>query len=234
MVLPLLALAPLAGRALAGMARVGASLGKRGKGMRMLSQNSKGIQVSLPRTNHGYLIEYNRAEMDRMMEDLQEDVIKKTREQLAVDDINFTSELSRSITAEKIGNQHWVVVKSPYAKFVEFGTPAGAKVNFDALRNWVEGKLGVSKDESDVVTMKIMNKIKKKGIKPKRFFKKGIKAVISQRGVLRTAGTKRSIGRVEKFLNRGVKVSKKVNKASKRIAKHISKFNKITSVGKRK
>lgn len=223
--------------ALGGVARSGIQIASRlGKGVKTANnlKDANSVQVSLPRTNHGYLIEYNRAEMDRLMEDLQNDVIEKTRMQLEVDDINFTSELSKSITAEKIGNQHWVVVKSPYAKFVEFGTPAGKKVNFDALRVWVEGKLGVPKEESDIVTMKIMNKIKSKGIKPKRFFKKGIKAVISQRGVLRTAGTKRSIGRVEKFLNRGVKISKKINKASKRIAKHINNFNKITSVGKRK
>jgi len=229
LVLPLLA-------AVGGVARAGLQVGARlGRGIKIAKdvKAANSVQVSLPRTNNGYLIEYNRAEMDRLMEEIQEDVIKKTRQQLDIDDINFTSELSRSVEAKKIGNQYWVVIKSPYAKFVEFGTPAGKNVNFDALRNWVEGKLGVPKDESDIVTMRIMNKIRTKGIKPKRFFKKAIKAVISRRGILRSAGAKRSIGRVEKFLNRGVKVSKKINKTSKRIAKHISSFNKITSVGKR-
>lgn len=194
---------------------------------------------SFSHLRYGIIMEYNRAEMERLMDDLKGDVIKKTREQLSVDDINFTHELSKSVTADQIGDKHFVSINSPYARFVEFGTPAGKTVNFDALRIWVEGKLGVPRDESDIVTMKIMNKIKTKGIKPKRFFKKAIKAVISKRGILKTSNSatrskRKIIGRREKLLNRAVKLAKKIKRFSRAINKHINKVNKVINATRKK
>ena len=129
----------------------------------------------------------NMIELDRMTGDIQDETIKNIRKQLSADDINFTGGLSKKIEKGKFKDFRTVDLTTPYAKFVEYGLPPGNRPNFDALRYWVENKLGV-KDENEltILTLKISNKITTDGIKPKRFVKKALKSLISRRGIIKT------------------------------------------------
>lgn len=222
---------------------VGSIMGGKSSGMTNDVGVSAGIQVAIPRMHHGLVGHYNTAEMDGLMHDIQNDVIYNARKYLDAQDIDFTTDLSKSIVPEKVGDQFAVIVKSPYGGLVEFGTPAGTTVNFNALRIWVVGKLQVPVEEADVVTIKIMNKIKSKGIKPTRFFKKAIKAVISEKGVLRSTSsgkkkgkkaskpTKNKEGKMAKLYKKIKKIYKNRTKTIKKITKSIDKFNKVASTG---
>lgn len=172
----------------------------------------------------------NRAEVNRLTTDIANEVITNTQNQLEIDDINFTGGMSKSVHLTEVGPKKLkaVDVDSPYAIPVEFGMPKGIRVNFDALKKWVRWKLNVY-DEPELtrVTAKIQNKILSKGIKPKRFFKKAIKALIARRGVIKSSGNSRTRSRFEKLLNKAVKTSRKISKISKKITKNINTFNRI-------
>ena len=115
----------------------------------------------------------NLKEINRMTDDIQKELIQKIQKQIGMDDITFTGNLRKNIKGGFWGSFKTVEADTPYAYFVEFGLPPGKWVNFDALRLWVEGKLGISEEEElNTVTWKILRKINNKGIKPKRFMKK--------------------------------------------------------------
>lgn len=175
----------------------------------------------------------NRAELDRMFRDMGIDLMGNMRIQLYDQDKNFTGKLSKSIHLSKDGETWLVVVDSPYGIPVEYGLPPGTYVNFDALLAWVQGKLGITDyEEARQVTYKIRSKILGKGIRPSRFTKKAIKALIFGKSLKRARMPRRKRGRFEKFLNKASKLTKKAQKTSKRIAKNLSTISRITGVGK--
>ena len=178
-----------------------------------MSQQFYGRQLTLTQSE-------NRAEINRLTSDLQTKIITNTKKMLSDMDINFTGNLSDSI--KKGINQYderTVEITSPYAVPVEFGMPAGIHVNFDELRKWVEGKLGVSKDESKDVTFSIWKKILDKGIPQTRFFKKAIKLTIGEVGILNL--------RISRPKDKWLKRIKKFNRGVKKVTKYIKKFNKV-------
>ena len=173
----------------------------------------------------------NLKEINRMTDDIQKELIQKIQKQIGMDDITFTGNLRKNIKGGFWGSFKTVEADTPYAYFVEFGLPPGKWVNFDALRLWVEGKLGISEEEElNTVTWKILRKINNKGIKPKRFMKKGIKALIAKRGVISTRG--KSSGRkqksaIGKFFSKVSKLSKTINKYVKKADKFMGKVGNI-------
>ena len=173
----------------------------------------------------------NLKEINRMTDDIQKELIQKIQKQIGMDDITFTGNLRKNIKGGFWGSFKTVEADTPYAYFVEFGLPPGKWVNFDALRLWVEGKLGITEEEElNAVTWKILRKINNKGIKPKRFMKKGIKALISKRGVISTRG--KSSGRkqksaIGKFFSKVSKLSKTINKYVKKADKFMGKVGNI-------
>jgi len=173
----------------------------------------------------------NLKEINRMTDDIQKELIQKIQKQIGMDDITFTGNLRKNIKGGFWGSFKTVEADTPYAYFVEFGLPPGKWVNFDALRLWVEGKLGISEEEElNSVTWKILRKINNKGIKPKRFMKKGIKALIAKRGVISTRG--KSSGRkqksaIGKFFSKVSKLSKTINKYVKKADKFMGKVGNI-------
>lgn len=164
----------------------------------------------------------NLAEIDRLTNDIQTSVIIHTKQILKDSDKNFTGNLSDSIIPGEVNGQGFktVVVTSKYGVPVEFGMPAGIHVNFDELRKWVEGKLGVDPAESKDVTFKIWKKILDKGISQSRFFKKGIKATIADHGVLNLSTPRQKRSKFVKNMN-------KFNRGVKKVTKYINKFNKV-------
>ena len=173
----------------------------------------------------------NLKELNRMTDDIQKELIQKIQKQIGMDDITFTGNLRKNIKGGFWGSFKTVEADTPYAYFVEFGLPPGKWVNFDALRLWVEGKLGISEEEElNAVTWKILRKINNKGIKPKRFMKKGIKALIARRGVISTRGKssgKKEKSAIGKFLSRVAKISKTINKYAKKADKFMGKVGNI-------
>ena len=173
----------------------------------------------------------NLKEINRMTDDIQKELIQKIQKQIGMDDITFTGNLRKNIKGGFWGSFKTVVADTPYAYFVEFGLPAGKWVNYDALRSWVEGKLGITEEEElNAVTWKILKKINSNGIKQKRFMKKGIKALISKRGVISTRGKSSPKGKsstIGNFLNRVAKLSKTINKYIKKADKFMGKVGNI-------
>lgn len=156
----------------------------------------------------------NQVEIDRLVTDLATDLVKKLKGTLKSADINFTGDLSNSIDIEKIDNVTSVVINSPYATLVDKGMPPGNNVNYDALKKWVEKKLGITDEiELQQATFKISKKIKNKGIQPTFFVKKAIKALITQRGT----------PRIRKY-----RTNQPANKTLTRVAKNISRLNRLT------
>lgn len=176
----------------------------------------------------------NTREIERFNDDIVNDLLVRTRQQLVVDDIDFTGGLSKSVRTGTEGSFRTLDIDSPYARFVEFGLPPGIRVNFDALQRWVAGKLGISDEkENRIVSSKIFQKILGKGIKPKRFLKKAIKSLIASRGVLRTRSiTKNKVSRFQKVLNKGVKFAKKIKRKSKTLSKYIKTLGKVMKFGR--
>lgn len=226
---------PIVG-ALAGITRIGTLLGAVGRAGKF---SAKSLQLGESKTTHflsgkanNYILQ-NRKEMERLVNNIANDVIINTQQQLKVDDINFTGGLSSSIHTDEFKGMKTVDIDSPYARVVEFGLLPGTKVNFDALRNWVEGKLKITDEEElRVVTLKIMNKIYSGGIKPTRFFKKAIKALIAQRGIVKSTSPRRRLSGFERSLNKGVRMSRKISRTVRRVQKHIRKFEKAKSMMK--
>lgn len=169
----------------------------------------------------------NLKELDRLTTNIQKELKQKIQKQLGAQDITFTGDLRKSIEGGMDGIYKTVESDVPYAYFVEFGLPAGKWVNFDALRLWVEGKLGITdEEESRTVTWKIMKKINSKGIDPKRFMKKGIKALIHKRGaiIVRKKSGKKSVSRIGKMLTRIAKTVKTINKYAKKAGKVMGRL----------
>lgn len=174
--------------------------------------------------NDSYLLPENQEEMNRLKTDISARVVGYYRDQLVFDDVNFTGQLSGSVHINFENNDIGVKVDSPYAMPVEFGLSPGHKVNFDALKKWVEGKLGVDPSESREVTFKIFNKIRTKGIKPKRPLKKAILRLVKNDGARAGTPIKRTKrSRLKKIIN----TIKKVFKVGKNISKNISKRGRI-------
>jgi len=170
----------------------------------------------------------NLAEIHRLDDDIVRELIDNIKKVLVDQDINFSRDMSRSIIPEIITGIRYVLVDSPYATVVDKGMPPGKNVNFDALKNWVEKKLNIPNEQSTEVTIKIMNKIKNEGIKPKFFMKKAIKMLIAKRGIIRviSSGSRRKIGGFERALNKVAKVMRKVNRFAKKLSRNINKVNK--------
>lgn len=168
----------------------------------------------------------NLKEINRLTDNVQKELIQKIQKQIGKDDITFTGNLRQNIKPDFEGDFKAVVADTNYAFFVEFGLPPGKWVNFDALRIWVEGKLGITDpEESRIVTSKILKKINRDGIAPKRFMKKGIKSLISKRGAIvtrRRSSSKTSNSQLSKTLN-------KVSKQVRAINKYLRKGNKVMS-----
>lgn len=164
----------------------------------------------------------NQLEVDRLSSDLQNDIMVSAKKILKDYDINFTMKLSDSAKKET-DNQGFktLTFDSPYGVPVEFGMPAGIRVNVDELKKWVMGKLGVSDEkEAEDVAWKIRYKILHQGIKQTRFLKKAIKFVIGQRGIpdISIPSAKKTI------LDRLAKYSKIANRFSKKAKKAVKNF----------
>ncbi|WP_428323673.1 hypothetical protein [Nitrosopumilus sp.] len=192
---------------------------------KIFRSGKRAIDKALPKKiNSQYLLAENREEMNRLKKDICAKVVVYARENLKEGDKNFTGELSESIEVVVQDNNVSVVVKSPYGWPVEFGLTPGRTVNFDALRNWVEGKLGVPHSESYEVTLKIANKIKSKGIKPTRFFKKAILRLVKADGA-RVSGNRKKTSKFKKIM----KILKRINRIRKKVSKFISMKGKMKS-----
>ncbi len=223
------------GAVIGGIARAGLSLARTGlKGGTTGSKTSDSItRLTRMTYDENKIQQYhtqNMREIDRLGTDIQEEIIKNAQKIIVLDDIEFTGNLRENIEKGVEGEFKTVDVNSPYGRFVEFGIPPGSRPNFDALRNWVEKKLGIPKDQSELVTQKISNKIVKKGISPRRYLKKAIKALIARRGVIKSSPTRRrsqAKSRFERAVNKAGRISRKVSRIANRITKYINKVSQM-------
>jgi len=180
---------------------------------------------------------YNRNEMDRLVNDIQDGIIKNIHQQLEDADINFTGDLSQSFHKGEDGIFKTVQTDNKYAGFIEFGMPAGTKINYNALRIWVEGKLGISEgDELTQVTWNIYHKIMAHGIQQRRYMRKSILRFIGKHGAKRgrkqdshvkawkahqktTFGykAKKLFGKINKLVKTTKRIKRTINNATKPI-----------------
>jgi len=181
----------------------------------------------------------SKAELDRLVNDIAEDVISHIQFGLSDDDINFTGDLSDSIRHEEISGYETIIIDNPYAGFVEYGLPAqggivggGMALNIDQLRSWVFHKLGITDEAENLsVTWKIAKKIQNEGIKPKRFVKKALKRLIAKKGVpnkKRIKKAKANVGffsKMKKKLKK-MKILQKIKKATKKVDKMYKQVRK--------
>jgi hypothetical protein len=169
-------------------------------------------------------IQSNLAEIDRLTRDIQNEMVDIIQKTIIEDDIEFTGDLRKSATKGVENGFKTITMDNPYAGFVEWGLLPGTRPNFDALRNWVEHKLGITdEDELNIATIKISNKIFTKGIAPKRFMKKSIRKFISKYGYRQVRTPKTSAGSSGKFL----RIVSKINKNLRKINKYVSKGSRI-------
>lgn len=168
---------------------------------------------------------YNASEVERLGNNICDEMLRLIRKQLADDDIDFTGDLSQSFHRSWDGTFKTVESNNPYGYFVENGLPAGTKVNFSALRIWVERKLGIHEgDELSFITWNIYRKIINKGISPKRFMKKAIKQFIGKHGKITVRMSKSNRSKPSgfgKLLKRVVKIIKKIIRNVKSLVKSV-------------
>jgi len=175
----------------------------------------------------GYILSENREEMDRFMDHMQIKIIHKLKKTIGEQDINFTGDMTKSIEKGKEDGLHIISINSPYAHLVDRGLSPGTWVNYEKLKIWVQGKIGITEEpELSSVTWKILKKIQRDGIRPRRFVKKALKAFIGQFGTpsVRRVGSKRS--KSGQWLNKISKAIRKINKNLRKISKNISKVTK--------
>lgn len=189
-----------------------------------MSMRPDSVVIHDPRTyDRGQTERENSKEIYRLNANIMRDVRRGTKKMLVYEDINFTGNLSRSLVETYDGPFRTLGFMSPYARFVEFGLPPGRKVNFDALHNWVMYKLGITDyEESRLVTAKIYQKIRSKGIAPTRFFKRAIKSVIAARGIGRLRRQPRKKRRVSR-LKRLFKKLHRIARAARRVSRYINR-----------
>lgn len=187
------------------------------------------------------IIDSNLSEINRLSNDLAEDLLDGVHKVLLLEDINFSGNLSASFEHVKdADNTHMVATNNPYAEIVDQGMPPGNRVNFDYLYNWVVKKLGITdKDDAREVTFKIQNKILSKGIAPTRFIKKSMYRVIGLRGIVPVKKTRikqsrltKALKRINKYVrkfNRGLRKINKVLKPVQDSYKHVQRYGKSQS-----
>lgn len=169
-------------------------------------------------------VAHNKAEVERLAISISNGLNDSIKDQFVFQDINFTGDLSASfIVIKQEDGFYAVVTKNAYAVPVDVGMPAGTAVNFDALYNWVVGKLGISEgDEAREVTFKIRQKILAKGIRAKRYMKKAIKSFSGKYGG-------KSAPRISKPRKSGgiLKHIRKINRKLRKVNKVLKVVNKI-------
>lgn len=176
----------------------------------------------------------NKEELDRLLDDITQDLEQQIKWGLTEDDINFTGDTYDSIRHEDTSTGKYIVIDTPYAGFLEYGLPSGSStgninINIDQLRSWVFHKLGITdEEENKEVTFKIAKKIQNKGIRPKRFIKKAIKRMISGRSVPPTPRARRAktgsgfFTKLRKKLKK-LKILKKLKSTNKKVKRLLNK-----------
>ena len=192
--------------------------------------------------NTGIYYSVNELEIDRLTEDIANDLLAQIQWGLESPDgqmsgnrhgkINFTGDLSESFSVQEIEGYKCVVTDNPYSGFVEYGTPAGNNINLniDDLRAWVFHKLGVTDENQNLgVTFKIAKNIMKNGIPARRFIKRAIKRMTANNPpVKRKSRVKKSF--ISNVFSRVQKKLRKLNRTQKKI---IRKINKIATTYKK-
>lgn len=176
-----------------------------------------------------FILSENDYEMLRLKKDVASNFINIVMDTLQEEDINFTGDLSTSMSLVISGNDVAVETNNPYAHFVEFGLPPGKSVNFDALSDWVRIKLNIPDEFVDQVTWKIWHKIKEKGIEPKRFWKRSILKLIKRTGA-KSARKKRvkksKYTKIFKSLKNIFRMAKRINRFMKKMTPKMGKYKK--------
>lgn len=170
----------------------------------------------------------NEYELLRLQKDVGTEIIKNIQQILRDEDINFTEDLAHSFSLVMWQSKAHVESSNRYAGLVDKGMSGGHWVNYDALHDWVRIKLNIDDPEAIEVTWKILKKIQKEGIRPKRYVKKALKMLIGKHGSAslkrKSGSSKKKKSRVAKFAR---KVMKAINKINKSIRKTKSTLNKV-------
>jgi len=180
---------------------------------------------------HTISVSANEYEFLRLQKDVGSVIIYNIRQILRDEDINFTEDLAHSFSLVMWMGKAHVESSSRYAGLVDRGLSPGTWVNYDALHDWVRIKLGIDDPEAVEVTWKILKKIRKSGIQPKRYVKKALKMLIGKHG---SATLRHKSGAKSKKKTRAGKFTKKVMKAVNKINKKIRKIKKTLNNANRK
>ncbi len=166
----------------------------------------------------------NEYEFLRLQKDVGSEIILNIRQILRDEDINFTEDLANSFSLVMWMGKAHIESSNRYAGLVDRGMKPGKWVNYDALHDWVVIKLGIDDPEAVNVTWKILKKIQRDGIRPKRYVKKALKMVIGKHGV---ATLRRKTGNKRKRKSRIMKTVGKINKAIRAVKRILRKIDNI-------
>ncbi len=151
------------------------------------------IEIKVPPINADAVLNAMRDQLQRVVEDLATFCLTEAKKNLALGQfkdgpgvpITFEGTVARSGRIE-IGDLEVIVIfDAVHAVFVEFGTrPRTKGVPIKPLERWVRLKLGISDAKlARQVAFAISNTIKKRGTKPKPFFRAAAFKTTSKRKV---------------------------------------------------
>ena len=168
----------------------------------------------------------NRDELNRMRVEILEKIRRNADKILDAKDINFSGWTKRSARIVTDFDQFQLQYSSPHAHFAEFGMPPweAGNIDFHALRNWVEGKLGVPRESSAEVTYAVKKKIENEGYRGYRFLRKAIKLTVGEIGISRL-DREPSPPKQELILSKWEKRLVRAEKLMKKMAKAMQKIN---------
>ena len=186
------------------------------------------VTVSVSQPNSRAKITDNEYELLRLQKDIGGELIQNMQDILRDNGINFTEDLSNSFSLEMFHNTASVTSNSPYAGFVDRGMMAGTFVNFDALHDWVQVKIGLEEPELTNVTWAIIHKIHGSGIKPKRYAKKAIKRLIGEHGVASMKRTSKPKTKKAVKQLKTTSITEDITKLLKKARKVLNNINSMT------
>lgn len=148
------------------------------------------IDIIVPKIDADKVLANMKSQLQAVVEDLATFCLTEAKKNLASGQfkagpgrpITFEGTVARSGRTEFGDLEGSVIFDAPHSVYVEFGTkPRKKGVPIKPLENWVRLKLGINDQKlARQVAFAISNTIKKKGTKPKPFFRAAAARTISK------------------------------------------------------
>ena len=127
-------------------------------------------------TNEAEVREQLLTAIDERMDDMVDFMVGEMKDNLDRNGTTHTSDLRKSITANKKLLEKEVVITAPYAEAIEFGRLPGSMPPVEPIQEWARLKLGLSRKQANNAGWAISKSILKNGTKPQPFIRPAIDA----------------------------------------------------------